>query len=53
MPEAFTLPESLRVKTVITKFGTIPDFYNFSTWAVARWWPPFVLTNPGVIEFLS
>jgi saccharopine dehydrogenase-like NADP-dependent oxidoreductase len=53
MPEAFTLPESFTVKTVITKFGTIPDFYNFLTWTVARWWPPFVLKNPGVIEFLS
>ncbi len=53
MPETFTLPETFPVKTVITKFGTVPDFYNFLTWTVAHLWPPSWLQNPQVIEFLA
>jgi saccharopine dehydrogenase-like NADP-dependent oxidoreductase len=53
MPETFTLPRTFPVKTVITKFGTIPDFYNHLTWSVARWWHPWLLKQPAVIEFLS
>jgi saccharopine dehydrogenase-like NADP-dependent oxidoreductase len=53
MPEAITLPEFFSVKTVITKFGTFPDFYNHLTWFVAKYWPASWLKNPGVIEFLS
>lgn len=53
MPEAFTLPETFPVKTVITKFGTFPDFYNHLTWSVAHWWPTSWLKNPKVIEFLA
>jgi saccharopine dehydrogenase-like NADP-dependent oxidoreductase len=53
MPEAITLPESFPVKTVMTKFGTFPDFYNHLTWFVAKYWPASWLKNPGVIEFLS
>ncbi|VXD19869.1 saccharopine dehydrogenase family protein [Planktothrix paucivesiculata] len=53
MPECFTLVDSFPVKTVITKFGTIPDFYNYLTWSVAHWWPESWLKNPAVIEFLS
>ncbi|MEB3884882.1 saccharopine dehydrogenase NADP-binding domain-containing protein [Lyngbya sp. CCY1209] len=53
MPECFTLAESFPVKTVITKFGTAPDFYNHLTWSVAHWWPASWLQNPNVIEFLS
>ena len=36
MPETFTLSHTFPVKTVITKFGTVPDFYNRLTWSVAR-----------------
>lgn len=53
MPEAITLPETFPVKTVITKFGTFPDFYNHLTWFVAKYWPASWLQNKGVIEFLS
>ncbi len=53
MPETFTLPDTFPVKSVITKFGTVPDFYNYLTWSVARWWPASWLRNRAVIEFLS
>jgi len=53
MPETFTLPATFPVKTVITKFGTVPDFYNYLTWSVAHWWPASWLRNPQVIEFLA
>lgn len=53
MPEAFTLPDTFPVKTVITKFGTVPDFYNHLTWSVAHWWPSSWLKNSNVIEFLA
>lgn len=53
MPETFTLPATFPVKTVITKFGTAPDFYNHLTWSVARWWHPWLLQQKPVIEFLA
>ncbi|MCA1993685.1 MAG: saccharopine dehydrogenase NADP-binding domain-containing protein, partial [Coleofasciculus sp. S288] len=53
MPEAFTLVDSFPVKTVITKFGSVPDFYNHLTWMAAHVFPPFWLKNPAVIEFLA
>ncbi len=53
VPEAFTIPSAFPVKTVMTKFGTVPDFYNFLTWSVARWWHPRLLQTRAVIEFLS
>ncbi len=53
MPEAFTLVDSFPVKTVITKFGSVPDFYNHLTWMAAHLFPPSVLKNPAGIEFLS
>ncbi|NER38439.1 MAG: KR domain-containing protein [Oscillatoria sp. SIO1A7] len=49
--EAYTLP-LLGVKTVTTKFGSVPDFYNYLTWMVARL-PSKWLQNPNTIEFLS
>ena len=49
--EAYTLP-LLGVKTVITKFGSVPDFYNYLTWMMARL-PSRWLQNPNAIEFLS
>jgi saccharopine dehydrogenase-like NADP-dependent oxidoreductase len=53
MPEAFTLPSAFPVQTVITKFATVPRFYNYLTWSVARWWHPRLLKLTAVIEFLS
>ncbi|MGA7937974.1 MAG: saccharopine dehydrogenase NADP-binding domain-containing protein [Kovacikia sp.] len=53
VPEAFTLPSAFPASTVITKFGTVPRFYNFLTWSVARWWHPWLLRQTPVIEFLS
>ncbi|NES95851.1 MAG: saccharopine dehydrogenase, partial [Desertifilum sp. SIO1I2] len=53
MPEAFTFVDSFGVKTVITKFGSIPDFYNLLTAFVAHRWPESWLRNPSVIEFLA
>jgi saccharopine dehydrogenase-like NADP-dependent oxidoreductase len=54
MPEAFTLVDSFpAVKTVITKFGSVPDFYNHLTWIAAHIFPSSWLKNPNGIEFLS
>jgi saccharopine dehydrogenase-like NADP-dependent oxidoreductase len=53
MPETFTLPMTFPVASVVTKFGTVPDFYNYLTWTVARGWHPWLLRQPAVIEFLS
>lgn len=53
MPETFTLRDAFPVKTVITKFGSVPDFYNYLTWWVAKTWPASWLKNSAVIEFLS
>jgi saccharopine dehydrogenase-like NADP-dependent oxidoreductase len=37
MPETFTLPHAFpAVKTVITKFGSVPDFYNHLTWIASH-----------------
>ena len=51
--ETFTLAKSFPVKTVITKFGSHPDFYNYLTWMVARWCPQKLLQNNLAIEFLA
>lgn len=53
MPEAFTLVDSFPVKTVITKFGSVPDFYNHLTWIAAHIFPPSWIRNPAGVEFLS
>lgn len=53
MPETFTLPDTFPVKTVITKFGSVPDFYNYLTWWVAKVWPTSWIKNGNVIEFLA
>jgi saccharopine dehydrogenase-like NADP-dependent oxidoreductase len=52
MPETFTLPQAFPAQTVITKFGSVPDFYNQITWALAHWLPKAWLQNPAVMEFL-
>lgn len=54
MPETFTLPETFPgVKSVITKFGSVPDFYNHLTWIAAHVFPSSWLENPKGIEFLA
>jgi saccharopine dehydrogenase-like NADP-dependent oxidoreductase len=53
MPETFTLAQAFPVANVVTKFGTVPDFYNYLTWSVARGWHPWLLRQAAVIEFLS
>ena len=51
--EAATLPLSFpNLRTVITKFGSIPDFYNYLTWMVAQL-PSSWLKNREMVEFLS
>ncbi|MBP0018401.1 MAG: saccharopine dehydrogenase NADP-binding domain-containing protein [Cyanobacteria bacterium SBLK] len=50
--ETYSFVESFPgVKTVVTKFGSFPDFYNHLTWLTARFMPPAWLSNS--IEFLS
>ncbi|MGB3237112.1 MAG: saccharopine dehydrogenase NADP-binding domain-containing protein [Geitlerinemataceae cyanobacterium] len=53
VPETLTLAESFPVQTVVTKFGSVPDFYNYLTWAIARFAPSRWLENPQLVEFLS
>jgi saccharopine dehydrogenase-like NADP-dependent oxidoreductase len=53
MPEQVTLPESLSVQRVITKFGIFPDFYNHLTWMAAHWFPSQLLQNSMTVEFLA
>lgn len=51
--EAATLPHSFPVQTVITKFGTLPHFYNPLTGLMAHGLPNGWLQNPFLVEFLS
>lgn len=53
MPEAVTLQQSFSLKSVVTKFGVVPDFYNHATWTMAHWLPPIVLKQPATVEFLA
>lgn len=53
MPESFTLAHSFPVKTVTTKFGVVPDFYNHLTWMAAHWFPTPLLRNPRTVEFMA
>jgi saccharopine dehydrogenase-like NADP-dependent oxidoreductase len=53
MPEALTLPAAFPAHTVITKFGSVPDFYNQITWALAHWLPKPWLRQPAMLEFLA
>jgi saccharopine dehydrogenase-like NADP-dependent oxidoreductase len=53
MPESFTLAKNFPVKTVITKFGSTPDFYNRLTWMAAHWFPSALMNNPNVVELLA
>ncbi|MEQ9553592.1 MAG: saccharopine dehydrogenase NADP-binding domain-containing protein [Coleofasciculus sp. G3-WIS-01] len=53
VPETATLVKSFPVKTVITKFGSIPDIYNHLTWITAHLFPSAWLRKPQNIEYLS
>ncbi|MEM8501559.1 MAG: saccharopine dehydrogenase NADP-binding domain-containing protein [Cyanobacteria bacterium P01_D01_bin.1] len=51
--EALTVPDAFpALKTVVTKFGSVPDYYNRLTWLMARL-PGGILKNNAVIEALS
>jgi saccharopine dehydrogenase-like NADP-dependent oxidoreductase len=53
VPERLTLPQSFPVRSVITKFGSVPEIYNGITWILAHWIPKSWLQKPNVIEFLA
>jgi saccharopine dehydrogenase-like NADP-dependent oxidoreductase len=53
MPESLTLAKNFPVKTVTTKFGTSPDFYNVLTWMTAHWFPKQLMRQPQFIEALA
>jgi saccharopine dehydrogenase-like NADP-dependent oxidoreductase len=50
--EAVTLPQSFPLKTVITKFGSLPGIYNQLT-GLMTWIPSVILSRPGTIEALA
>ncbi|ACK72035.1 Saccharopine dehydrogenase [Gloeothece citriformis PCC 7424] len=53
VPETYTFAESFKVKNVITKFGSIPDFYNHLTWITAHVFPTAWIESHAGIEFFS
>ncbi len=53
MPETYTFAESFPVETVITKFGSAPDFYNHLTWITAHIFPSAWIESSQGIEFFS
>jgi saccharopine dehydrogenase-like NADP-dependent oxidoreductase len=54
MPETFTLPKAFpEIKNVITKFGSVPDFYNHLTWIAAHVFPKSWIQSKFGVEFLS
>jgi saccharopine dehydrogenase-like NADP-dependent oxidoreductase len=53
MPESYTLTQTFPVKTVTTKFGTFPDFYNRLTWMTAHLFPKPLMQQHRFIEFLA
>jgi saccharopine dehydrogenase-like NADP-dependent oxidoreductase len=54
MPETLTLPTAFpTVKSVITKFGSVPDYYNHLTWIAAHIFPKFWIQSQMGVEFLS
>ena len=53
VPETYTFADSFPVDTVITKFGSIPDWYNHLTWITAHIFPEAWVTSPKGIEFFS
>ena len=53
VPETYTFADSFPVDTVITKFGSIPDWYNHLTWITAHIFPEAWVSSPKGIEFFS
>ena len=54
VPETYTFPESFPgLKDVITKFGSVPDFYNHLTWITAHVFPRSWIESSQGIEFFS
>ncbi|MBD2665881.1 saccharopine dehydrogenase [Richelia sinica FACHB-800] len=54
MPETITLPKSFpEINTVVTKFGSLPDFYNRLTWMAAHIFPKWLIQKNSMIELLS
>ena len=53
VPETYTFADSFPVDTVITKFGSIPDWYNHLTWITAHVFPEAWVSSPKGIEFFS
>jgi saccharopine dehydrogenase-like NADP-dependent oxidoreductase len=53
VPETYTFAESFAVKNVITKFGSVPDFYNHLTWITAHIFPSAWIESKKGIEFFS
>lgn len=54
MPETFTLPKAFpTIKNVVTKFGSVPDFYNRLTWIAANVFPKSWIQSKFGVEFLS
>ncbi len=51
--EALTVADTFpQLKTIVTKFGSVPDYYNRMTWLMARL-PKSVLKNSALIESVS
>ena len=53
VPETYTFTNSFPVDTVVTKFGSIPDWYNHLTWITAHIFPDAWVSSPQGIEFFS
>ena len=53
VPETYTFADSFPVKTVITKFGSVPDLYNHLTWITAHIFPSAWIESDKGIEFFS
>jgi saccharopine dehydrogenase-like NADP-dependent oxidoreductase len=53
VPETYTFPDSFPTNTVITKFGSVPDWYNHLTWITAHVFPSAWIESPKGIEFFS
>ena len=53
VPETYTFANSFPVNTVITKFGSVPDLYNYLTWITAHIFPSAWIESNKGIEFFS
>lgn len=53
MPETLTLADTYQTQSVVTKFGSVPDFYNRLTWIAAHIFPKSWIKSPIGTEFLA